>query len=138
MVGLVIVGSAGAVLVLYAADRVRKARARAQWLRTMSDRLDAAAARAEKQHEQRQAAAQTREALTSVMPAIKHPPLNLPGGPSRGRRGRPGPVASAPDAGITDPGAPVARPPRPASRPAPRTGQDGDELPGRPEGSPAG
>ena len=71
MVGLLIVGFVGAVLVLYAADRVLKARAQALRLRTMSDRLAAAVARGDEQQEQRQAAAQASAELTSVMPAIR-------------------------------------------------------------------
>jgi hypothetical protein len=82
VVGLFIVGLIGAVLVLYAADRILKARAQARRLRTMHDRLAAAAARSEEQQEQRQAAAQASAALTSVIPAIKRPPLTLPGVPS--------------------------------------------------------
>lgn len=68
-----------AALVLYGVDRALKARARVRRLRTMSDRLDAATARADRQQEQRQATAQASAALTSVMPAIEHPPLTLPG-----------------------------------------------------------
>ena len=68
MVGLLIVGFVGAMLVLYAADRVVKARAQARRLRRMSDRLAAAVARGE---EQQEAAAHASAALTSVLPAIR-------------------------------------------------------------------
>lgn len=81
MVGLFVGGFVGAVLVLYAVDRILKARAQARRLRRMSDRLAAAAARSEEQQEQRQAAAQASAALTSVLPAIQRPPLTLPGEP---------------------------------------------------------
>ena len=84
MVALLIAGFAGAVLVLYAADLILRARARARRLRAMGDRLAAATARAEEQHERRRAAAQASRALTSVIPAIKRPPLSVPGVPSRG------------------------------------------------------
>lgn len=92
MVGLVIGGVVGAVLVLYAADRALKARAQVRRLRSMSDRLAAAATRSEEQEEQRQVAAQASEALTSVLPAIKRPPLSVPGMRSHGaaRRGTDG------------------------------------------------
>jgi hypothetical protein len=82
VVGLFVGGFVGAVLVLYAVDRILKARAQARRLRRMSERLAAAAARSEEQQEQRQAAAHASAALTSVMPAIQRPPLSLPGLPS--------------------------------------------------------
>jgi hypothetical protein len=92
--GLLIVGFVGAVLVLYAADRVLKARAQTRRLRAMSNRLDAATARADEQQEHRQVAAQASAALTSFMPAIKQPPLTVPDAAHRGaarpRTGRPG------------------------------------------------
>jgi hypothetical protein len=92
--GLLIVGFVGAVLVLYAADRVLKARAQTRRLRAMSSRLDAATARADEQQEHRQVAAQASAALTSFMPAIKQPPLTVPDAAHRGakrpRTGRPG------------------------------------------------
>jgi hypothetical protein len=87
VVGLLIAGFVGTVLVLYAADRVLKARSQVRRLRTMRDRLVAATARAEDQQAQRQAAAQASAALTSVMPAIERPPLTLPG-PTFPRRPR--------------------------------------------------
>ncbi len=79
MATLLLIGFVGAVLVLYVAERLLKARRRAHKLRRMSDRLDAAARRAEHQHEKRQAVAQASAALTAFMPAIKAPPLTVPG-----------------------------------------------------------
>jgi hypothetical protein len=84
VVDLLIVGVVGAVPVLYAADRIIKARAQARRLRTMSERLAAATARADEQQEKRQEAATASTALTSVMPAIKRSPLTLPDASSHG------------------------------------------------------
>jgi hypothetical protein len=75
---LLIVGIVVAVPVLYAADRIIKARAQARRMRTMGERLTAVTARAEKQHERRQEVARASAELTSVMPAIERPPLTLP------------------------------------------------------------
>ena len=77
--GLVVAGFIGVVLVLYTADRIVKARAQVRRLRSMSDRLAAATARAEEQQERHQAAERASEALTSVLPAIQRPPLTVPG-----------------------------------------------------------
>lgn len=66
------------VPVLYAADRIIKAQARARRIRTMSERLDAVTVRADKQHERKQQVARASAELTSVMPAISRPPLSLP------------------------------------------------------------
>jgi hypothetical protein len=49
----------------------------------MTNRLDAATVRAERQQEKRQASEQASAALTSVMPAIERPPLTLADTPSR-------------------------------------------------------
>jgi hypothetical protein len=76
---LVVGGFIGVLLVLYAADRAVKARAQVRRRRSMSQRLAAATARAEEQHQQRQAAERASQALTSVLPAIKRPPLTVPG-----------------------------------------------------------
>jgi hypothetical protein len=73
---LLIVGVVVVVPILYAADRFTKAHARARRLRTMGERLDAASARAEKQHERQQQVARASAELTSVMPAINRPPLS--------------------------------------------------------------
>ena len=75
---LLIVGIVVAVPVLYAADRIIKAHARARRLAAMSERLTAATERAEEQHERRQEVAKASAELTSVMPAINRPPLTQP------------------------------------------------------------
>ena len=82
MAGLLIVGFVIVALALYGVDRAIKARAQVRRLRTMTDRLDAATVRADKQQQKRQAAERAGAALTSVMPAIERPPLTLPGTPS--------------------------------------------------------
>jgi hypothetical protein len=78
-----VVGFVGVVIVLYLADRVRKARAQTRRLHTMNDRLTAATVRADEQLEQREAAAQASADLNSFMPAIEQPPLTVPGAPPR-------------------------------------------------------
>jgi len=72
-------GFIGLLLVLYGIDRLVKARAQARRRRSMSQRLAAATARAEEQHQQSQADERASQALTSVLPAIKRPPLTVPG-----------------------------------------------------------
>lgn len=84
MIALLIAGFAGVIVAGWAADLVLRARARARRLRAMSERLSAATARAEEQHQRRQAAAHASRELTSVIPAIKRPPLSVPGIPARG------------------------------------------------------
>lgn len=85
MIDLLIAGAVVVLLVLlYLAERVIKARARARRLQSMGDRLVAAAARVDRQQEERRAQARESAALTSVMPAIKRPPLSLPGVPPQG------------------------------------------------------
>jgi hypothetical protein len=84
VVALLIAGSAGAVVAGWAVDLVLRARARGRRLRVMSERLAAATARAEEQHQRRQATAHASRELTSVIPAINRPPLSVPGMPSRG------------------------------------------------------
>jgi hypothetical protein len=79
VVGLFVLGLAGALAALYTADRLIKARAQVRRLRRMSDRLAAATARSDKQQAQRQAAERAGAELTSFMPAIGRPPLTLPG-----------------------------------------------------------
>jgi hypothetical protein len=79
------------MLVLYAVDRGVKARVRARRRRAMSGRLTAATVRADEQQVRRQAAAKASKELTSVMPAIKRPPLNSPDRPGQGDRGSTGP-----------------------------------------------
>lgn len=78
MAGLVILGVIVAIVLLYAADRVVQARVRARRLRSMSERLAAATARAEEQQAKRQRADAASAELTSVMPAIN---LRLPARP---------------------------------------------------------
>jgi hypothetical protein len=78
---LLIVVVVVAVPVLYAADRIIKAHARARRLTAMSERLTAATKRADKQHERKQEVARASAELTSVMPAISRPPLSLPDEP---------------------------------------------------------
>jgi hypothetical protein len=89
---LPLIGIICVVLALYGADRLVKARARTRRLRSMSDRLEAATVRVEEQLEQRQAAEQAGQALTSFMPAIQRPPSDLPDlappGPARPRAAR--------------------------------------------------
>lgn len=75
---LVVVCVVAGLPVLYLVDRVVKAHARARRLRRMSRRLAAATARAEKQQERRENEARASVALTSVIPAIKRPPLSMP------------------------------------------------------------
>ena len=77
---LILVVVAGVVL-LYAADRARKLRARARQMSGMNERLDVAAAKVDEQQERRQARVRASAELTSVLPAIKRPPLTLPGVP---------------------------------------------------------
>jgi len=84
VVVLLIAGFAGAVVAGWAVDLVLRARARGRRLRVMSERLAAATARAEEQHQRRQATAHASRELTSVIPAIKRPPLSVPGVPPRG------------------------------------------------------
>ena len=84
MIALLIAGFAGAIFAGWAADLALRARTRARRLHVMSERLAAATARAEEQHQRRQAAAHASRELTSVIPAINRPPLTLPGAPPRG------------------------------------------------------
>jgi len=80
MADLVILGVIAAIVLLYAADRAVQARVRARRLRSMSERLAAAAVRAEEQQAKRQAADAASAELTSVMPAINlRLPAKLPG-----------------------------------------------------------
>ena len=78
MTGWLVFGILMALFLCYAADRVVQARVRARRLRRMTERLAAATARAEEQQVARAAEAEASAALTSVLPAIKRPPLSLP------------------------------------------------------------
>jgi hypothetical protein len=104
MIYLLIAGVVAVLVLLALAERVLKARARARRLQEVSDRLVAVAARVDEQQEARRAEARASAALTSVMPAIKRPPLGLPGlaahGAARPKPGceRPGQVDHAPQA----------------------------------------
>jgi hypothetical protein len=95
VVALLIAGFAGAVVAGWAVDLVLRARARGRRLRVMSERLAAATARAEEQHQRRQATAHASRELTSVIPAIKRPPLSVPGMPPP--RGTGSPADPPPD-----------------------------------------
>jgi hypothetical protein len=108
--GLVVAGFIGVVLVLYAADRIVTARAQVRRLRSMSDRLAAATARAEEQQERRQAAERASQELTSVLPAIQRPPLTVPGMRPHG--------AARPRTGCERPGQQDHRAPQPGRRPS--------------------
>jgi len=116
MADLLIVGVVVTVILLYLADRAIKARAQARRLQELNERLDAAAA---EQQAERHAAARASDALTNVMPAIKRPPLSLPGlapheQPNHGQPNH-GPVRAKPG----------------CERPARRGGRTGDH-PARP------
>ena len=98
---LVLVVVAGVVL-LYAVERTRKLRARARQMSAMNERLDVAAARVDEQQERRQARVRASAELTSVLPAIKRPPLTLPGVPGSpagpaGEPAAPEPAAGGPE-----------------------------------------
>jgi len=119
MADLLIVGVVVTVILLYLADRAIKARAQARRLQELNERLDAAAARVDEQQAERHAAARASDALTNVMPAIKRPPLSLPGlapheQPNHGQPNH-GPVRAKPG----------------CERPARRGGRTGDH-PARP------
>ena len=113
MAALLIAGVVVVVLVLlYAADRVRKAKSRARLLHAMNDRLTVAAAQIDQEQDRRRAVARSSAELTSVMPAIKRPPLTLPGVPGHG----PDP-AEEDAAGARPPAAGEAAPDEPAGEP---------------------
>jgi hypothetical protein len=97
---LILVVIAGVVL-LYAVDRTRKLRARARQMSGMNERLDVAAAKVDEQAERRQARVRASAELTSVLPAIRRPPLTLPGVPGSAAEPAQEPAAPGRDA---DPG----------------------------------
>jgi hypothetical protein len=109
MIYLLIAGVVAVLVLLALAERVLKARARARRLQEVGNRLVAAATRVDEQQEARRAEARASAALTSVMPAIKRPPLSLPGlaahGAARPEPGceRPGQVDHASGAGERTP-----------------------------------
>jgi hypothetical protein len=142
--GLIVGGVIGVMIALYAADRIIKARAQVRRLRSMSQRLAAASARAEEQHQQRQADKRAGQALTSVLPAINRPPLTVPGmrghGAAPPRTGREWPAP--PDGRSAQPGrrpsAPASTRPGPAARhvdPAPVQSSPVAKARTRPEAS---
>jgi hypothetical protein len=79
MAELLIVVVAVVVLLMYVADRIRKLRTRARQMAGMNDRLDVAAAKVDEEQQQKRAVVRASAELTSVMPAIKRPPLTIPG-----------------------------------------------------------
>ena len=84
MAELLIVVVAVVVLLLYATDRARKLRARARQMAAMNERLDMAAAKVDHEQQQKRAVVRASAELTSVLPAIRRPPLTLPGVPGPG------------------------------------------------------
>ena len=64
---------------LYAVDRARKLRARARQMAGMNDRLEVAAAKIDEEQQRKRARVRASAELTSVLPAIKRPPLTIPG-----------------------------------------------------------
>ena len=79
MAELLVVVVVVAALVLYAVDRARKLRARARQMAGMNDRLEAAAEKIDEEQRRKRARVRASAELTSVMPAIKRPPLTIPG-----------------------------------------------------------
>jgi type VI protein secretion system component VasK len=77
MADLLVLGVIGAVALLWGADRAIKARARGKRMREMSERLAAAAARADEQLAEREAQEAASAELTSFIPAINLPPQAL-------------------------------------------------------------
>ncbi len=114
---------------LYAADRARKLRARARQMSAMNERLDVAAAKVDEQQERKQARVRASAELTSVLPAIKRPPLTLPGAPAPAAEPGDEPVAAKPEA---VPGAPTG------DSPAGDSPETADEVPSGPVRTPEG
>jgi hypothetical protein len=145
---LILVVVAGVVLLLYAADRARNLRARARQMSAMNERLDVAAAKVDEQQERKQARVRASAELTSVLPAIKRPPLTLPGvaGPGTepqdealGAEPEAGPAAEAAPAVADDPPAaaddtPVVTNDTPASAGHTPAAGDSPEAPHEPPG----
>ena len=123
MAELLIVVVAAVALVLYAVDRARKLRARARQMAGMNDRLDVAAAKIDEEQLRKRARVRASAELTSVMPAIKRPPLTIPGmgGPGAGADEESAAAAQAPPPGEAAaagaaPAAAVPADERPAAR----------------------
>jgi hypothetical protein len=79
MAELLIVVVVVAAVLLYAADRARKLRVRARQMSGMNDRLAVAAAKIDEEQQRKRARVTASAELTSVLPAIKRPPLTIPG-----------------------------------------------------------
>ena len=129
MAELLIVVVVVAALVLYAVDRARKLRARARQMAGMNDRLEAAADKIDEEQRRKRARVTASAELTSVMPAIKRPPLTIPGMAGHGADEEAVPAAGKGLSALDGPGAGPARaaePDRPAQEDA------------RPEEAPAG
>lgn len=122
---LILVVIAGVVL-LYAADRARKLRARARQMSAMNERLDVAAAKVDEQQERKQARVRASAELTSVLPAIKRPPLTLPGAPGPAAEPEDEPAAVEPEAGPAAEAAPAVADETPAATGTPATAEDMD------------
>jgi hypothetical protein len=117
---VVVVVAAAAALVLYVVDRARKLRARARQMSGMNDRLDVAAAKIDEEQLRKRARVRASAELTSVLPAIKRPPLTIPG------MGGPGGDEESAPAGESVPAredSPAAED-SPATEPAQATGPD--------------
>jgi hypothetical protein len=98
MAELLIVVVVVVVVLGYAADRARKLRARARQMSGMNDRLDLAAAKVDEEQQRRRARTMASAELTSVMPAIKRPPLTIPGMAGHGDEPEEPEEQAAPDA----------------------------------------
>ena len=152
MAVLLLVGVVLVLVLLYGADRFRQARSRARLLHAMNDRLTVAAAQIDQEQERRHRVARASAELTSVLPAIRRPPLTLPGVPGQepdpageaatGQRaaGKAGPAEPAVKAGPAEP-AGKAGPAEPAGK-APEPGGSAPDEPAaeaeRPAAGPAG
>jgi hypothetical protein len=113
MAELLIVVVVVVLLLMYAADRARKLRVRARQLSGMNDRLDAAVAKVDEEQQQKRAVVRASAELTSVMPAIKRPPLTIPGMAGHGDAAEPAPASAE----------------RVAAPPAPRLADDTLSMP---------
>ena len=137
MAELLIIVVAAAALVLYAVDRARKLRARARQMSGMNDRLAAAAAKIDEEQRRKRARVTASAELTSVMPAIKRPPLTIPGMAGHGPGADEEAAPAAEDGALTEeaPAAPEA--PGGAEAPAAPEAPADTETPAAAEASPA-
>jgi hypothetical protein len=148
MAELLIVLIVAAALLGYVADRARKLRARARQMAGMNDRLDAAAAKIDEEQHRKRARVRASAELTSVMPAIKRPPLTIPGMSGHGPEadgetapaGEESPAAedspAAEPAGTAEPGQPAAEVRSAAEAPAAAQAPSAAESPAA-SGTPA-